>query len=116
MNQKERDELRLLAEAATPGPYETISTKSRPQQAANASFIVAANPSTVLSLLDDVGRLTHELQSSHDYLAEDGCGDRTTRDVIRGMRDALLLCRYCGGGDHVYANCPVLAADKGGWR
>ena len=64
-------------------------------------------------LADEVDRLTRELKSSHDYLTEDGCGDRTTRDVIRGMRDALLLCRYCGGGDHVYANCPVLAADKG---
>jgi len=93
VNQKERSELRRRAEAATPGPYETLrvpldngaispavlvsiagkgrpiidcdplskpSTKSRPQQAANAAYIAAANPSTVLSLLNESDRMEAE--------------------------------------------------------
>jgi Ead/Ea22-like protein len=70
------DELRALALAATPGPWEIVTgpfttcissrsgfivgsdgMASYGQDVINANYIAAANPATVLALLDDLARL-----------------------------------------------------------
>jgi hypothetical protein len=72
------DDLRAKALAATPGPWETPTgdcvwseerlvargDDERPfvERAANTAFIAAANPVTVLSLLDEIAALKAALQ------------------------------------------------------
>ncbi|HCF5790964.1 ead/Ea22-like family protein [Pseudomonas aeruginosa] len=94
-------ELRRLAKAATPGPWVTdaqqngaifnIESESgdmciamsqenpaptrleiNEQRRANAEFIAAANPKTILALLDEIDRLSDELSACTEHPG--GCG------------------------------------------
>ena len=82
-------ELRRLAEAATPGPWSTAAFQLVIDVARridvgmcghrdDAAFIAAANPATVLALLDDADALRAELA----HMTE-------ARDNARAERDAL---------------------------
>ena len=93
------DELRKLAEAATPGPWD-LGTKPQGKYTSgtikkngveiavtwaaawnddydtgslpykeNAAFIAAANPKTVLELLDEIAELEGEIESLHQDAA-----------------------------------------------
>ncbi|WP_368769537.1 ead/Ea22-like family protein [Pseudomonas aeruginosa] len=117
-------ELRRLAKAATPGPWVTdaqqngaifnIESESgdmciamsqenpaptrleiNEQRRANAEFIAAANPKTILALLDEIDRLSDELSACTEHPG--GCGywreaakrRAEERDRLRAQNDAL---------------------------
>ncbi|AYW41579.1 hypothetical protein DL351_19730 [Pseudomonas aeruginosa] len=116
-------ELRRLAKAATPGPWSCnrhwaivggptleFTNGAAQQQIAmacwqswmheeelrnNAAFMAAANPNTILDLLDEIDRLSDELSACTEHPG--GCGywreaaKRRTeeRDRLRAQNDAL---------------------------
>ncbi|WP_328997096.1 ead/Ea22-like family protein [Pseudomonas aeruginosa] len=117
-------ELRRLAKAATPGPWVTdaqqngaifnIESESgdmciamsqenpaptrleiNEQRRANAEWIAAANPNTILALLDEIDRLSDELSACTEHPG--GCGywreaakrRAEERDRLRAQNDAL---------------------------
>lgn len=83
------DELRKLAEAATPGPWEIaernrskcFSVEASPSMKIvctygdslaaqqDSAYIAAANPKTVLELLDEIAELEGEIESLHQDAA-----------------------------------------------
>ena len=83
-------ELRRLAEAATPGPWEyqaplkvlaadrtwivliALSHANCREDKANSRFIAANNPKTVLALLDEIDGLSDELSACTEHPG--GCG------------------------------------------
>lgn len=120
-------ELRRLAKAATPGPWVTDAQKNgaifniesesgdmciamsqenpaptrleiNEQRRANAEWIAAANPKTILALLDEIDRLRSRLEiderTPHDGIA---CRDETIKvldekcDRLKAENEALLL-------------------------
>lgn len=90
----ETPDLRALAEAATPGPWESFHDRIAPDTAvvtaehdeslavcehehepqfrdADAAFIAAANPTAVLALLDEVDRLRADITAAEQRGRED---------------------------------------------
>ncbi|HBN8935191.1 TPA: ead/Ea22-like family protein [Pseudomonas aeruginosa] len=106
-------ELRRLAEAATPGPWEyqaplkvlaadrtwivliALSHANCREDKANSRFIAANNPKTVLALLDEIDGLSDELSACTEHPG--GCGywreaakrRAEERDRLRAQNDAL---------------------------
>ncbi|MGD8148112.1 ead/Ea22-like family protein [Pseudomonas aeruginosa] len=106
-------ELRRLAKAATPGPWEyqaplkilaadrtsivliALSHASYREDDANSRLIAAANPKTILALLDEIDRLSDELSACTEHPG--GCGywreaakrRAEERDRLRAQNDAL---------------------------
>ena len=123
-------ELRRLAEAATPGPWEWDDNHARPglrhgrsfggvlfrcgalygPDAADAAFIAAANPAVVLALLD---RLAHMREARDAARAE---VKRLTAKVerVRALADEWTYNGEFGwdDGSHAYGtDCVVQALD-----
>jgi len=78
MTQEELAEIRDLAEKATPGPWEDVAACLEcPREVGisrqDLAYIAAANPKTVLALLDEVKRLREEvarLDKESDWFIE----------------------------------------------
>ncbi|EOJ8673998.1 TPA: ead/Ea22-like family protein [Pseudomonas aeruginosa] len=106
-------ELRRLAKAATPGPWEyqaplkilaadrtsivliALSHANYREDEANSRLIAAANPKTILALLDEIDRLSDELSACTEHPG--GCGywreaakrRAEERDRLRAENDRL---------------------------
>ena len=118
------DELRRLAEAATPGPWEAfgavggrrgerwlgVTTDMRAIESARAGdvfaaqdctrqdalFIAAANPAAVLALLDDADALRREL--AHMTEARDNARAEVERltEAVRALHQPVGRHNFCG--------------------
>lgn len=116
-------ELREKAEKATPGPWETAETPGfghdhapytvvngdneqitecwdntpgawKPEQnEGNAAFIAAANPQTVIALLDEIERLREALNDKHSKLQVDANIEREYSNRLRQQLTAMRAAR-----------------------
>ena len=131
-------ELRRLAEAATPGPWEAfgavdgrrgerwlgVTTDMRATESARAGdvfsaqnctrqdalFIAAANPAAVLALLDDADALRAEL--AHMREARDNARAEVKRLTAQVERVRALADEWTYKGSHAYGtDCVVQALD-----
>jgi len=103
-------ELRLIAEAATKGPYEVVGLDGyggpyalrMPHRSGrtwygvegikrreDAEYFVAMNRNTVLALLDEIERLQHEVMHLRDFLAESEALASHLRQRYEALRAAV---------------------------
>ncbi len=100
MSQPDHAELRAKAEAATPGPWEakriagTHSVVHHPAaliqiqivaavDTRDTAFIAAANPATVLSLIDELDRLRRLLALAAEHVPDDCDHHNEIREALR---------------------------------
>jgi hypothetical protein len=99
-----KEELRRLAEAAKsrPDEYEWYDPSGGyAMDPVDLAFIAAANPSTILALLDEFEAAHAALLAIADEV--DGNIRPTVRDVINGAPDANDIYEYCDEIDRLIA-------------
>src|SRR5690606_9694420 len=102
MTSERLEELRRIAEAATPGPWGMnpenglvdeaatltpvcgmVWVRTEEQTLANAMHIASFDPSTVLVLLDEIERLRREREAALDILSRKDIGDGAKVEGVR---------------------------------
>jgi hypothetical protein len=104
----DHDELRRLAQAATPGPWTSTGFRvsdttvakyltARTETHADAAFIAAANPATVIALLDERDELLGALNDQCDWGNAVAQLDAARADLAAA--NARLVRCTCGASD-----------------